>query len=407
MSSKPKPDAIDTNDKLIASEKEKFFSESSDSNDKISKESVAEFEFELNDSADINEPSEMSNVDVNGNGNVNDNDNVNANQTVVEPEAPVEKKKRGMPKAMLANQQKYLEALEKQQRMIKTNKEKSAGKEIAKQIKTSKAPELVIPTQAIQSAETRRVIVSGKVRYIPIKNTKPIEAECMVDDNDLKDIPIFKKDTNGANGAKSTNNVINAIDAININNATNAKTNNKDTIDVPKRIPTTLKQKMEAHQASVSKKEPSRPPKGSISVESKGIGNTKVPSKYAKQIENDIKRQTEKNVKNFADLRRLKAIQSINQDTAIIDTTKASVIELRKLRIEQRKHEQAVAKQTAVANKRESAIQEILRNDKMSKFAKTVAIKNLSVNSRTRKNTKTPQIGAKLQILATTPQAVI
>ena len=113
--------------------------------------------------------------------------------------------------------------------------------------------------------------------------------------------------------------------------------------------------------------------------------NRKIPSKYAKEVEKDIKKQTVKNVKNFSDLRRIKAIQDINTDIDL-DASKASIIELRKLRMEQRKKEQCESKKRAEANKRESAIQEILKNDKMSKFSKTVAIKNLSINSRNKRN---------------------
>ena len=120
-----------------------------------------------------------------------------------------------------------------------------------------------------------------------------------------------------------------------------------------------------------------------------GTSGKKIPSKYAKQIEKDVKQQTVKNIKNFSDLRRIKAMQDIDPDTNI-DANKASIIELRKLRTEQRKRENAELQKRAKENKRESAIQEILRNDKMSKFGQTLAIKNLSINSR---NRRPPKIG--------------
>ncbi len=59
-------------------------------------------------------------------------------------------------------------------------------------------------------------------------------------------------------------------------------------------------------------------------------------------------------------------------------------MELRKLKLEQRRREQEEAKKRD-ANNKDSVIQEILKNDKMSKFAKTVAIKNLSVASRNKR----------------------
>lgn len=116
----------------------------------------------------------------------------------------------------------------------------------------------------------------------------------------------------------------------------------------------------------------------------------KIPTKYAQKIDNDVKKQTVKNVKNFSDLRRVKAIQEVEH--VDVDANKASILELRKIKIEQRKKEQAELRNRNEANKRETAMQEILKNDKMSKFAKTVAIKNLSVNSRHRNVVKTKEI---------------
>ena len=53
--------------------------------------------------------------------------------------------------------------------------------------------------------------------------------------------------------------------------------------------------------------------------------------------------------------------------------------------MEQRKREQHEQKKKSEANKKETAVQQIKNNEKMSKFAKLVAIKNLSVNSRNKK----------------------
>jgi len=99
---------------------------------------------------------------------------------------------------------------------------------------------------------------------------------------------------------------------------------------------------------------------------------------------------TVKNVKNFSDLRRVRALESITDDPNI-DTNKASIGELRKLKVEQRKKDQLDAKKKLESNKKETAIQDILKNDKMSKFAKTVAIKNLSINSRNKKQQQQQQ----------------
>ena len=112
----------------------------------------------------------------------------------------------------------------------------------------------------------------------------------------------------------------------------------------------------------------------------------KLPARYSKQMEKEIKKQTVKKVKNFADLRRVRALEGVELDEDV-DTNRASLVELRKLRIEQRKREHAENKKQMI-NTRESAVQTILSDDKMSKFSKAIAIKNLSVNSRHKKKSK-------------------
>ena len=70
------------------------------------------------------------------------------------------------------------------------------------------------------------------------------------------------------------------------------------------------------------------------------------------------------------------------------DVNKTSMVELRKLKMEQRKNELLAAKKITETNKKESAVKNILSDDKMTKFSKTVAIKNLSVGSRNNKNNR-------------------
>lgn len=257
--------------------------------------------------------------------------------------------KRGLPKTMLANQQKYLEALEKQQRMITSKKEKNkSGKNKSTKNKKSKPEPAKIVSSTIPQPGMRRVIVAGKVKYLPIKVNSDEEIDETGDepvDEPIRPIrSIISKD----------------IEPV------------KNTISKP--LPSAIQRKMELHKAALTM----------ATSKNKNAPAKKIPSKYAKQMENDVKKQTVKNIKNFSDLRRLKAIQDLSPDINI-DTNKASIIELRKLKVEQRKMEQAAQKKRAETNKRETAVQEILKNDKMSKFAKTVAIKNLSVNSRNRK----------------------
>ena len=216
---------------------------------------------------------------------------------------PVERtRKRGPPKALLEKRKAYNEALEK----------RSGKKQVVQKEEKPVIQEVVEQTDAPQ--EMRRVIVAGKVKYLPVKTSQP-----------------------------------------------------KTTIHTSTR------------PVAVS-------PVQSISTARRmagsNISNTKkIPQKYAKQMENEYKKQTIKNVKNFSDLRRVRAMQDIVNNSGI-DVNKASINELRRLRNEQRRQEQDQSRIRA-SNSKETAIQEILNNDKMSELAKTLAIKNLSVTNRT------------------------
>ncbi|XWV24683.1 hypothetical protein QJ856_gp1100 [Tupanvirus deep ocean] len=417
-----------------------------------------------NNNNDINED-QNSDVDINEDQNSdddvdyelnNDANHVDSEENNKEETSANGRKKRGLPKTMLANQQKYLEALERQQRMISSKKDKNKNQKNGKKNKNRIEEE--IPKKSVVTTQppgTRRVIVAGKVKYLPIKsedsndavadkkippkqeisntkstrtslqtkthsqikntntktNTMPKQKETKQyvntdeNDDDIVDIPIFKKENKQTikqtkQTFKKPQNKINAKNiketipskVVQISSKTNInktkENNNKlskilhdndDMTEHTKKLPPSLAKKMQIHKTVIAKQIPN--------IKKNKMGNgtgKKIPSKYAKQIENDVKKQTVKNVKNFSDLRRIKALQDISHDTDI-DANKASIIELRKLRLEQRKKEQAELKKRAEANKRDSAIQDILRNDKMSKFAKTVAIKNLSVNSRNRR----------------------
>jgi hypothetical protein len=107
----------------------------------------------------------------------------------------------------------------------------------------------------------------------------------------------------------------------------------------------------------------------------------RIPNRYLKFIESEIKKETLRNVKNFSDLRRITIIQDLNPNVEI-DTTKASINELIKIRNKQRR----LKNETKENKVEDSEIQKILNNDKLSKLAKTIAIKNLSVNSRNKKS---------------------
>ncbi|MEM3061963.1 MAG: hypothetical protein QW303_00255 [Nitrososphaerota archaeon] len=242
------------------------------------------------------------------------------------------RKKRGPPKTILANQQKYLAALERQQRMINKKEKK---RHPIKMVRDR-------PTIRKIDGGVRRVIVGGKVKYFAIKEQP--EKLCSFPESNHE--------------------------------PTNAD-KNELVYDERSSIPLTIAKKMELYREKIDP-ETSKKMNG-LAFKS---GEKKIPSKYAKEMERDVKKQTIKNVKNFSDLRRITTIQNL-ADNGQIDTNKASIAELRRLRILQRKREQEEQKKNE-ASRRESIVQEILKNDKMSKFAKMVALKNLSVNSRRR-----------------------
>lgn len=257
--------------------------------------------------------------------------------SVNEPEA---RKKRGLPKTMLVNQLKYLEILERQQKMSNSSKKK----------KPQDTKTIMKPSPPVSQEGMRRVIVAGKVKYLPMKpmETPPKTDEQKNPDNHVQ--KVFDVEPSKIMEIKSVS-------------------------------PLLLEKLMEESKPTTGKIVRA---KENADNSKNGSAGKKIPRKYAIQIENDIKKQTVKNVRNFSDLRRIKAMQDIAPDTEI-DVSKASIAELRKLRIEQRKKELAELKKKAEANKKETAIQDILKNDKLSKFAKTIAIKNLSINSRNRR----------------------
>lgn len=410
--------------------------------------------------------------------------------------------KRPLPKLILANQQKYLETLERQKRMITVNKDvkKNGKKNNNSRVKNKESVTNNKPDSA-NGQNMRRIIVAGKVKYIPVKNQSLTNIPSDINSNKNKSIVIVDVDTfSDANGeiknnrqqSKSiilNNNKINEninvivspndsksqVTSQNVQpkvlprtqcrpyfrplsqsqhlsqsqsqsqpqsqplsmsqSAQNTRIsesdiknepdfNRNDTIDKIsitdnestdknscKRIPVSIAKQMDIYKSTIEKQErmksntknKSKTPKSnnsrsqgsqgsqwsnttdtSIKCRSQISGGKRIPSKYAKQIENDIKKQTVKSVKSFTDLRRITALQDISPSSNI-DTNRASISELRKLRIEQRKQDQMIQKQKAEINKKESAIQDILKNDKMTKFGKAIAIKQLSVNSRTKK----------------------
>jgi hypothetical protein len=149
-----------------------------------------------------------------------------------------------------------------------------------------------------------------------------------------------------------------------------------------KKIPQGLAKKMEQHQ-QLQQQRQLQPKSGSKSSQVNVSHGHRIPSKYAKHIENEVKKQTIKNVRNFSDLRKIKEMQNLD---ITMDPSKVSIQELRKLSLEKRKKDLLEQKKNSESNKKETAVQSILNNEKMSKFSKMVAIRNLSANSRRKIN---------------------
>lgn len=317
--------------------------------------------------------------DNNNTGSENDSNKKSDNNDENNVTKQVQRQKRGLPKKMLVNQQKYMEAIEKQQRMINNNKDKKKAKAIA--IKKSKNKITDGNKKLPPEPGMKRIMVGGKIMYIPNKpkntdinnNIIPSSPEPIKnDDKNRNSSPLpqpVKKNTLEKTPEAKPEIMVQDNDLV-------------EPIEQPKRIPSAIAKKMEKYAEQIARQNSSATRRNKFAMGNKS--GKKIPSKYAKEIEKDVKKQTVKNVKNFSDLRRIKALENIAPNTDI-DANKASITELRKLRVEQRKREQADHKKRAEANKKENAVQEILKNDKMSKFAKTVAIKNLSINSRHRR----------------------
>jgi len=349
-------------------------------------------EYEINNN--FEDPEELFNNDNSSNDQNNDYDNNSDNDVNTEYDTnaklPVERKKHGLPKTLMNNQRKYLEALEREQKALNKNKHTKDKKKLP-------TPQTKMTTTI--PPNTRRVMVAGKVRYLPIEEVKDEPfLQTKQSTTSLQKKAMTVKEPSPVNQRQiqiipsATQNIPVTTENIPLTTQSNEEDQNigedlpvfrkqnqtEETTSKEKRIPATIAKKMEIRKELAAKSN-ATPKKTKLNKI-----NHRVPSKYAKQIENNVKTQTIRNAKSFSDLRKIKAMQEI-EPTADIDTSKASITELRKLRIEQKKREMAEQKKKMEANKRDTVIQEILKNDKMSKFAKTVAIANLSVNKRNRR----------------------
>ena len=256
------------------------------------------------------------------------------------------RKPRGMPRGLMNNQLKYIAILEKQKKMQSPKKDKKSQ---------PKSKEYTNVTS--QHIGKRRVIVGGVVKYLP----------CAVPQCDQGNSCDKDKSATVNDGSKLEMNG----DSMEFKLGTNSESTELKLTDISE------------HEKKLEMNGDSMEPKCTLknTTNSRTKGGRHIPERYARQINKDIKTKAAKNINNFSDLRRIRAIDQIEHDPSF-DAEKASIVELRKMKAEQRRRERQELNNTQGLCKRESTVQAILKNDRMSKFAKTVAIKNLSINSR-------------------------
>lgn len=290
---------------------------------------------------------------------------VNGMNTIVETpsvtttvKAYVERPKRAMPKSMLNNQKKYTEHREKEERMLHMAKKKQKGR---KQVST-KSDTKVVQKKVNNNEGKKRVLIGGKIRYIPIKT------DDMLDDVDVDEKPV----------------VTNVPSNLPVPEKVKLETKNSPETKRTEPEPKSVEKPETQREKTVSQREKQNSKQNKPHREGR-----KIPSKYAKPLEDEVKKYAVKNVRNFTDLRRVVSRENVKPDRDI-DINSASIAELRKLRIEQRKRDQTESTER-IANTKESAVQSILRDESLSKFAKAVKIKNLSVASRHQKTGTVPK----------------
>lgn len=305
-------------------------------------------------------------------------DNLNQNQPMHDPtenykgpgiisELPVNSgdqsdqpvRKQRIPKHILEGQRKHQEMIEKQQKAMKAKP-------------SAKKTSMPIPSQSDNKtsapAGMKRVFVGGSFKYIPVASSQQSQPLSKPSDrlNTVTNQPVAQGTTQNTTQDSTENKNDDKVE----------QTENK------RKMPTMLSKKLEQYQAKIEKE------RNNMNTTKKAGNNNgakqrRVPARFAKQMEDEVKKRTMQSVKTFSDLRRIKAMEDL--DTSNIDTTRTTIIEMRKLKAEQRRREQSESQKRIENNKFESAVQKIKNDDKLSQFAKTLKIKNLSVNSRHKK----------------------
>lgn len=278
------------------------------------------------------------------------------------PETVVpERKKRAVPKKILENQKKYMEALEKQQRLKSPSKNKTACKKTVEPV----------TTEPVDKTGMVRMVVNGRVKYISVNQQAPTEN---------KDLPVKKSDES-ITVSESPVIVPEPIEVPMLSRK--PKGSIDDILNDKETSHSRTHGKLSPQEETPLLKTSELSPQGEIAVE-KPIkrANGRMPDRYAKQIEKDVKKTTIKNVKTFSDLRRVRTMEDLQVDSTV-DLNRVSMNELRRMKMEQKKREALANKHKQ--NKTESQVQTIMNDEKMSKFSKMIAVNNLAVNSRHKK----------------------
>jgi hypothetical protein len=104
-----------------------------------------------------------------------------------------------------------------------------------------------------------------------------------------------------------------------------------------------------------------------------------VPSRYAAHMKDEAKERSLKNVKTLGELRRVKESQGLD-----VENQKATLLQLRQMRTEQKLKEKDDLKQKALTGKKDTEIKKIMENNELTPFQKLLRVKHMSVSNTRR-----------------------
>lgn len=312
-----------------------------------------------------------------------------------------EVKKRGPPSAFIKNQQKYNEVRDKEKKLLEASKKKSkaaagslTNSTTAKNLKSKTEP--TVQTQ--DTTDMIRVNVGGKFKYVS-KSESVIEPkiteEKVIEEKVIEPKVIEPKVIEPKVTTSESYNPMNRTKRygyLSNTDPTEKKIEPKSSKIVPDRTKTDPviynretvgsavidRDKGTTNVARMRDRDISKTAFNSRPVPH-SMSTSKIPSKYAKEMEKTVKTNTVKNVKNFSELRRVKLAENLD----VTDTQKSTMNELRKLNMVQKQKDfEEAKKKNSNESKRESAVQQVMNDESLSKFAKAVKIKSMSTSSR-------------------------